>query len=143
MNIFSFEYGDLSGDGHDERDIVWLKTDLTKEEFEECLDGIKSELGFDFDDNIFAAGEDDILPPELIDYLKENKFDLIENILQGQTDNVHFILDFFIPLIIFLVKQVYEKRHPGQTIFLEETPNPLPNISRFWGLWIIHLGLNY
>lgn len=34
MNIFSFEYGDLSGDGHDERDIVWLKTDLTKEEFE-------------------------------------------------------------------------------------------------------------
>lgn len=54
MNIFSFEYGDLSGDGHDERDIVWLKTDLTKEEFEECLDGIKSELGFDFDDNIFC-----------------------------------------------------------------------------------------
>ena len=34
MNIFSFEYGDLSGDGHDERDIVWLKTDLTKEEYE-------------------------------------------------------------------------------------------------------------
>lgn len=98
----------MSGDGHDERDIVWLKTDLTKEEFEQCLDGIKSELGFDFDDNIFAAGEDDILPVELIDYLKENKFDLIENILQGQTDNVHFIIDFFIPLIIFLVKQVYE-----------------------------------
>ena len=96
MNIFSFEYGDLSGDGHDERDIVWLKTDLTKEEFEQCLDGIKSELGFDFDDNIFAAGEDDILPVELIDYLKENKFDLIENILQGQTDNVHFIIDFFL-----------------------------------------------
>ena len=94
----------------------------------------------DFDDNIFAAGEDDILPPELIDYLKENKFDLIENILQGQTDNVHFILDFFIPLIIFLVKQVYEKRHPGQTIFLEETPNPLPNISRFWGYGLFTWG---
>lgn len=140
MNIFSFEYGDLSGDGHDERDIVWLKTDLTKEEFEQCLDGIKSELGFDFDDNIFVASEDDILPPELIDYLKENKFDLIENILQGQTDNVHFILDFFIPLIIFLVKQVYEKRHPGQTIFLEETPNPLPNISRFWGYGLFTWG---
>lgn len=61
-----------------------------------------------FDDDIFVAAEDDVLPVELIDYLKENKFDLIENILQGQTDNVHFILDFFIPLIIFLVKQVYE-----------------------------------
>ena len=97
MNIFSFEYGDLSGDGHDERDIVWLKTDLTKEEFEQCLDGIKSEPGFDFDDNIFAAGEDDILPVELIDYLKENKFDLIENILQGQTDKVHFTTDFYFP----------------------------------------------
>lgn len=120
MNIFSFEYGDLSGDGHDERDIVWLKTDLTKEEFEQCLDGIKSELGFDFDDNIFAAGEDDILPVELIDYLKENKFDLIENILQGQTDNVHFIIDFFISLIIFLVKQVYESGIPARLFSLKK-----------------------
>jgi hypothetical protein len=124
MNIFSFEYGDLSGDGHDERDIVWLKTDLTKEEFEQCLDGIKSELGFDFDDDIFVAAEDDVLPVELIDYLKENKFDFIENILQAQIDKVHFTIDFFIPLIIFL----------------EETPNPLPNISRYWGYGLFTWG---
>lgn len=140
MNIFSFEYGDLSGDGHDERDIVWLKTDLTKEEFEQCLDGIKSELGFDFDDDIFIAAEDDVLPVELINYLKENKFDFIENILQGQIDKVHFTIDFFIPLIIFLVKQVYEKRHPGQTIFLEETLNPFPKISRYWGYGLFTWG---
>lgn len=140
MNIFSFEYGDLSGDGHDERDIVWLKTDLTKEEFEQCLDGIKSELGFDFDDDIFVAAEDDVLPVELIDYLKENKFDFIENILQAQIDKVHFTIDFFIPLIIFLVKQVYEKRHPGQTIFLEETLNPFPPISRYWGYGLFTWG---
>mgnify|MGYP000799721830 FL=1 len=140
MNIFSFEYGDLSGDGHDERDIVWLKTDLTKEEFEQCLDGIKSELGFDFDDDIFVAAEDDVLPVELIDYLKENKFDFIENILQAQIDKVHFTIDFFIPLIIFLVKQVYEKRHPGQTIFLEEILNPFPTISRYWGYGLFTWG---
>lgn len=140
MNIFSFEYGDLSGDGHDERDIVWLKTDLTKEEFEQCLDGIKSELGFDFDDDIFVAAEDDVLPVELIDYLKENKFDFIENILQAQIDKVHFTIDFFIPLIIFLVKQVYEKRHPDQTIFLEETLNPFPTISRYWGYGLFTWG---
>lgn len=140
MNIFSFEYGDLSGDGHDERDIVWLKTDLTKEEFEQCLDGIKSKLGFDFDDDIFVAAEDDVLPVELIDYLKENKFDFIENILQAQIDKVHFTIDFFIPLIIFLVKQVYEKRHPGQTIFLEETLNPFPTISQYWGYGLFTWG---
>ena len=139
-NIIHFEYGDLSGDGHDERDSVWLKTDLTKAEFEECLDGIKSELGFDFDDEIFTNYEDDILPDELVKYLHVNGFELIEDIIDGQIDDVHLQFEIFVPILIFLVKKVYEKRHPGQTILLEETTNPLPKVSRYWGYGLFNWG---
>ena len=74
MNTFIFEFGDWSGDGHGMTNSQIISSDLTSEEFDDYLSKIHETLGFNLE-NICEEYEDNVLPDDLVNYLKETNFD--------------------------------------------------------------------
>lgn len=110
--IISLVVGDWSGDGHDKRETVNIKSNLDKKAMEKAYKKGTKKLGFDFCKDVCAEYEDNKLPPEKLDALVklglETKgmgleYDL-KRIKKDEGVEIGLWHDDFVEIYLFIVK---------------------------------------
>lgn len=130
MNTFIFEFGDWSGDGHAMTNTKIISSDLTSEEFEEYLDKIYETLGFDLK-NICNDYEDNVLPDDLINYLKETNFDFENAEIDIEESPVTCYDRGFLMIILHLIKKCYQQINQKDIVI--EINEDFPKVVKWLG----------
>lgn len=130
MNTFIFEFGDWSGDGHGMTNSQIISSDLTSEEFDDYLSKVHETLGFNLE-NICEDYEDNVLPDDLVNYLKETNFDFENADIEIEKSPVTCYSHGFLMIILHLIKKCYQQINQKDVVI--EINEKFPKIVKWLG----------
>ncbi len=134
--IISLVIGDWSGDGHDKRETINIKSSLDKKAMEKAYKKGAKKLGFDFCKDVCAEYEDNKIPSEKLDALVklglETKgmgleYDL-KRMKKDKDVGIGLWHDDFVEIYLFLIKLGNEE---FTFEYLDVDTNPTINIGGY------------